>query len=104
MIISRTSTAHTMASIEPYESGQDHSEPATSPCIVLTICCEASRGTRLITQRNLSQTQLRQQRATEIQRRLVGNCSLSLLVNFATGPHTSTRSEWSHASMKVHSR
>src|SRR5947209_3083982 len=55
MIISRTSTAHTIASIEPYESGQDRSQPATSPCMVLTICREASQGNRPMTHSNLNQ-------------------------------------------------
>jgi hypothetical protein len=35
-MISRTSNAHTIASIELYEIGQDRWELATSPCIVLT--------------------------------------------------------------------
>src|SRR6185369_12698266 len=36
-MMSRTSNTHTIASIEPYEIGQDRSEAITAPCIVLTV-------------------------------------------------------------------
>src|SRR6267142_5466032 len=41
MTISRTSTAQTIASIEPYENGQARSEPATSPCMIFTVCFDS---------------------------------------------------------------
>src|SRR5262249_54811149 len=52
----------------------------------------ASRSTRPTTQSKWKQHGVGSNGATEIQRRLVGNCGLSLLVYFETGPQTSTRS------------
>src|SRR5262245_47943582 len=69
MTISSTSTAHTIASIEPYERGQDRSEPEVLPCMVLAVCCDFPRHlSDYSTQRN--HTRLRRQPATEMQRRL----------------------------------
>src|SRR5262245_53910874 len=45
-MMSRTSNTHTIASIEPYEIGQDRSEDTTAPCMVLTVCFDSFRGTR----------------------------------------------------------
>src|SRR3954452_13681830 len=81
MMISRTSAAHTIVSIEPYESGQDRPEPATSPCMTLTICFDTFRSTRPFTQSNWHQTRRRQQLATKLQRRL-----LSATAVFRAGP------------------